>query len=156
MFVPLVEDGWMFKNREVIYEIALDYFTHLIEKNIMQENLDKIDTMILGCTHYPIIFTEIKKAFDNLGYKDLAYIDNANAIIPNIQKHFNLDAAFDGNPFTHKNISQDNKSNISSSKDMIYITGDESDYFRALAKNMLQHSSVFSHFTSPFPERISL
>jgi glutamate racemase len=45
LFVPLVEEGW--EQHDVTRTIAREYLTPLI-------NL-KIDTLILGCTHYPIL-----------------------------------------------------------------------------------------------------
>ena len=30
--------------------------------------MDYIESIILGCTHYPILLTQIKKAIDQLGY----------------------------------------------------------------------------------------
>ena len=52
LFVPLVEEGWIDKG--VSREIAEIYLKPLKAK--------KIDTLILGCTHYPILKDVIKKA----------------------------------------------------------------------------------------------
>lgn len=51
LFVPLVEEGWAGTDiAEMIARKYLDYFT------------DKdIDTLVLGCTHYPILIDTIKK-----------------------------------------------------------------------------------------------
>lgn len=45
LFVPLVEEGWM--KDPVTEEVARRYLAELQEKNI--------DTLILGCTHYPFL-----------------------------------------------------------------------------------------------------
>jgi glutamate racemase len=45
LFVPLVEEGWF--DHPVTYEVAREYL------NEMKKN--KIDTLILGCTHYPLL-----------------------------------------------------------------------------------------------------
>lgn len=45
LFVPLVEEGW--ENHTVTQTIAREYLDPLIRLNI--------DTLILGCTHYPIL-----------------------------------------------------------------------------------------------------
>lgn len=45
LFVPLAEEGWI--NHKATYEIAEEYLKELREKNI--------DTLVLGCTHYPIL-----------------------------------------------------------------------------------------------------
>jgi glutamate racemase len=45
LFVPLVEEGWM--DDDVTRAVVKRYLTHLKEAHI--------DTMILGCTHYPLL-----------------------------------------------------------------------------------------------------
>ncbi len=45
LFVPLAEEGWI--NHKATKLIVEEYLTELIEHNI--------DTLILGCTHYPIL-----------------------------------------------------------------------------------------------------
>jgi glutamate racemase len=45
LFVPLAEEGWI--EHRATYEIAEEYLNELKEKDI--------DTLILGCTHYPIL-----------------------------------------------------------------------------------------------------
>lgn len=47
MFVPLIEAGYIDKNCKVTRLIAAEYLEQIKDKNI--------DTLILGCTHYPII-----------------------------------------------------------------------------------------------------
>lgn len=49
LFVPLVEEGWT--KDPVTLEVAKRYLTELQEKDI--------DTLILGCTHYPLLRTLI-------------------------------------------------------------------------------------------------
>ena len=51
LFVPLAEEGWI--NHKATYEIAEEYLKELRE--------EKIDTLVLGCTHYPILSEVIQK-----------------------------------------------------------------------------------------------
>lgn len=51
LFVPLVEEDWV--DKRVAYDIANIYLKQLKSK--------KIDTLILGCTHYPILKNVLKK-----------------------------------------------------------------------------------------------
>jgi glutamate racemase len=51
LFVPLAEEGWT--KHEATYKIAEEYLTELKEKNI--------DTLVLGCTHYPILSEVIQE-----------------------------------------------------------------------------------------------
>ncbi len=47
MFVPLVENGYINKGNPITKAIAKEYL------DVIKEN--KVDTLILGCTHYPVI-----------------------------------------------------------------------------------------------------
>jgi len=51
LFVPLVEEGWT--DKKVAYDIAEIYLKPLKSKNI--------DTLVMGCTHYPILRKVIQK-----------------------------------------------------------------------------------------------
>ena len=63
LFVPLVEEGRL--NGNITEDIVLDYLKEL--KKV------KIDTLILGCTHYPLLKPVIKKCMG----KNVALIDSA-------------------------------------------------------------------------------
>lgn len=65
MFVPLVENGYA--NSEVTKTIAQEYLQELKGKNI--------DTLILGCTHYPLLKSVIR---DVMG-EDVSLIDSGMA-----------------------------------------------------------------------------
>ncbi|MEA1987186.1 MAG: glutamate racemase [Candidatus Marinimicrobia bacterium] len=51
LFVPLVEEGWI--EHSVTYEIAREYLSEIIKTDI--------DSLILGCTHYPLLENVISK-----------------------------------------------------------------------------------------------
>lgn len=51
LFVPLVEEGWA--NTRVAREVAEIYLEPLLEEGI--------DTLLLGCTHYPLLRSTIEK-----------------------------------------------------------------------------------------------
>ena len=51
LFVPLVEEGWL--KDSVTYEVAARYLRELMEKDI--------DTLILGCTHYPLLRSMLRE-----------------------------------------------------------------------------------------------
>lgn len=55
LFVSLVENGYI--EHEVTYIIAREYIEPLIK--------DEVDTLILGCTHYPLLTNVIKNVTDN-------------------------------------------------------------------------------------------
>jgi glutamate racemase len=51
LFVPLVEEGWL--DDEVTHVVARRYLDSFAQ--------EKIDTLILGCTHYPLLKSAIQK-----------------------------------------------------------------------------------------------
>ena len=51
LFVPLAEEGWT--EHKATYEIAEEYLKEIRE--------DGIDTLVLGCTHYPILSNVIQE-----------------------------------------------------------------------------------------------
>ncbi len=53
LFVPLVEEGWL--NGGVTERVIETYLGPLAEK--------KVDTLILGCTHYPLLRERLQKFF---------------------------------------------------------------------------------------------
>lgn len=55
LFVPLVEEGWL--NDPVTDEIAFRYLAEL-------KHMD-IDTLILGCTHYPLLRSTVARIMGN-------------------------------------------------------------------------------------------
>lgn len=65
LFVPLAEEGWI--HHKATYEIAEEYLKELREKSI--------DTLVLGCTHYPILSDVIQ---DVIG-KNVKLIDSGIA-----------------------------------------------------------------------------
>ena len=63
LFVPLAEEGWL--DNEVTHQIASLYLKPLKQAGI--------DTLILGCTHYPLLRNVIESFFG----KDVTIIDSA-------------------------------------------------------------------------------
>lgn len=51
LFVPLAEEGWL--NRQATFLVAQEYLKDLLNNGI--------DTLILGCTHYPLLKRIIRK-----------------------------------------------------------------------------------------------
>lgn len=65
LFVALAEEGWT--HHEATFKIAEEYLAELRQK--------EIDTLILGCTHYPILTDVIQEVIG----KDVALIDSGVA-----------------------------------------------------------------------------
>jgi glutamate racemase len=65
LFVPLAEEGWT--DHKVTQMVAKEYLFPL--------RLEKIDTLILGCTHYPLLREAIQRAVDS----NVVLIDSGEA-----------------------------------------------------------------------------
>jgi len=65
LLVPLVEEGWV--NHKITGEVLDEYLRPLMRQ--------RIDTLILGCTHYPLLKSAIRKV---VGPK-IALVDSAEA-----------------------------------------------------------------------------
>ncbi len=66
LFVPLVEEGWVADDDNVVLDTVRRYLAPIISAGV--------DTLILGCTHYPVLKAAIKKVVGedvmliNMGY----------------------------------------------------------------------------------------
>lgn len=66
LFVPLVEEGWVSDEDNVVLDTVRRYLAPIMEA--------EVDTIILGCTHYPVLKSAIKKVVGenvmliNMGY----------------------------------------------------------------------------------------
>ncbi len=67
LFVPLVEEGW--NNHKITVEIAKEYLNYFKDKHI--------DTLILGCTHYPLLKPLLAKIMGN----SVTLIDTAISVV---------------------------------------------------------------------------
>ncbi len=72
LFVPLVEEGWIEEN--VTLDIAKKYLIPLKKKNI--------DTLILACTHYPLLMRTIQ----NVIGKKVKLINSASEVAQEIKE----------------------------------------------------------------------
>jgi len=72
MFVPLVEEGWL--DGEVPEKIAEKYLDTL--------KSSEIDTLILGCTHYPLL----KSLFSKILGNEIILVDSAEETAKTIKK----------------------------------------------------------------------
>ena len=110
LFVPLAEEGW--------YE---DPITNLIAFRYLQNlKAADIDTVVLGCTHYPLLKLAIARVFGN----HVQLIDSGEAVSMQNKQDFD-------NQKMARN-SDKNESNL-----LIALT-DKSEHFEALASKLLK------------------
>jgi len=72
LFVPLAEEGWL--NHAVTRQVAEEYLAEL--------RSSRVDTLVLGCTHYPILRPVIE---DTMG-ADVNFIDSGLAVADEVAK----------------------------------------------------------------------
>lgn len=75
LFVPLAEEGWI--SHKATKLIAEEYLNELKQKNI--------DTLILGCTHYPILRDIIQEVVGD----DVTLIDSGSAASVEVENYLN-------------------------------------------------------------------
>ena len=66
MFVPLVEEGWL--EHDITINVAQEYVRYF--------KTAKVDTLILGCTHYPLL----KKVIGYVMGPKVTLIDSAKEV----------------------------------------------------------------------------
>ena len=113
LFVPIVEEGW--ENTDVAHQIATKYLSNFSDI--------KLDTIILACTHYPMLINTLRTVFEKLGHKNLNFIDSGDAISNHLA--------------TNLSITSDNpSSSLINLNNQFYIT-DTSYQFNELANRFL-------------------
>jgi glutamate racemase len=75
LFVPLAEEGWTDPDDPLVCQIIERYLQELVDADI--------DTLILGCTHYPLLAAVLKKVLP--GHIKLA--DAAFAVAQEVASH---------------------------------------------------------------------
>ena len=110
LFVPIVEEGWV--GRPVARTIAADYLAPLTKA--------KVDTLILGCTHYPLLKPVLRQV---LGPK-VQLVDSAAEVAHHtkviLQHHHLLNVSANGARPAHR-----------------YYVSDESAHFTTLGSRFL-------------------
>ncbi len=70
LFVPLVEEGWT--DKRVTSQVIQEYLSEILR--------EEVDTVVLGCTHYPLLKNAIKKEFPDLKLVDSS-VETARAAV---------------------------------------------------------------------------
>ncbi len=75
LFVPLAEEGWTDPSDELVRGVVRRYLAPLREEGI--------DTLVLGCTHYPLLEAAIAAELP-----EVALVDSARAIAADVRERF--------------------------------------------------------------------
>jgi len=107
LFVPFVEEGWL--SGKVVLDVAKEYLSPLKEAGV--------DTLILGCTHYPLLKPVIKQVMG----KNVTLIDSAKQVAIEVKKILATECLL---------------SNGRRGKHKFYVS-DNPEWFRELAQSFL-------------------
>ena len=77
LFVPLAEEGWTDPADEVVRGVARRYLAPLREAGV--------DTVVLGCTHYPLLAGAIAAELPGV-----ALVDSASAVAGEVRERFGV------------------------------------------------------------------
>jgi len=113
LFVPLVEEGWL--NGSVCREVAERYLEPLKRQ--------RIDTLILGCTHYPLLAAMLQRT---LG-RSVALVDSAQQTAAEVR------GVLSGTDAIHETAARP--------RHRFFVT-DEPDYFSQVSRRFLGRSMV--------------
>jgi glutamate racemase len=72
LLVPLAEEGWT--NDDIATAVARRYLVQLFAQD------PDIDTLVLGCTHYPLLAEVLGTVARDLTKRDIAVVDSASAM----------------------------------------------------------------------------
>ena len=110
LFVPFVEEGWI--NERAVFDVAKRYLQPLKDASV--------DTIILGCTHYPLLKTVIKKVMGG----GVTLIDSAKQVAAEVKQILNREELLEFNPRPRR----------------AFYVSDGPAWFSGLARRFLGHS----------------
>jgi len=104
LFVPMIEEGFVYD----------DISNAIIRAYLSEERLKDIKSLILGCTHYPIIKNQIRKFFNF----NVDVVDSANIVATYLKGI----------------LEQNNLLNTDPKGDPVFYVSDYTEYFEAIAR----------------------
>jgi glutamate racemase len=112
LLVPLVEEGWIHRPET----------TRIIKKYLIPLKARQIDTLILGCTHYPVLLDPIARKAG----KRVRVVDSAHALAES------LAAYLSGHPSLDSEMSQTGENR--------FFVSDRTDQVERIAKAILRRN----------------
>lgn len=107
LFVPFAEEGWL--SGDVVKKVAREYLKPLKDFGV--------DTVILGCTHYPLLKTVIQEAMGN----KVTLIDSAKQVAVEVKKILSQEGILSGTRRGRHN----------------FYVSDNPEWFKELARSFL-------------------
>lgn len=110
LFVPFVEEGWI--RQRAVFDVAEAYLSPLKKA--------KVDTVILGCTHYPLLRSVIKSVMG----EQVTLVDSAKQVAMEVKQILANEGLLESNPKPIKRS---------------FYVSDGPAWFSSLAKRFLGH-----------------
>jgi glutamate racemase len=85
LLVPLAEEGWV--DDDIAHAVARRYLRILFERD------PAIDTLVLGCTHYPLLRDVLARTAHEFSRNPVAIVDSATAMAEVAHAHLGVDGA---------------------------------------------------------------
>ena len=117
LLVPLVEEGWMKRP-----EAAM-----IVKKYLRPLKVRRVDTLILGCTHYPLLSNIIARKIG----RQVKLIDSASAVAGCIKTYI------DAHPHVKASLGRNDQSN--------FFVSDLTPQFSAIGQNVLRRPVKLRH-----------
>ena len=110
MLVPMIEEGWL--NNQVSQEV--------IDAYMSDTGFQNIDTLILGCTHYPLIKKQIENSFTQNSGHPAHIVDSSFAVASFVKEALQLAHALapEGSNASHQYYLTDYNQHFQSSASM--------------------------------------
>ncbi|MDO9399211.1 MAG: aspartate/glutamate racemase family protein [bacterium] len=109
LLVPLVEEGWVEKPETRM----------ILKKYLRPLKIKRIDTLILGCTHYPFLIKDIIRIMD----KNVKIINPATVVAKKLVIYLEK----------HKNLEK----KLGKNKKLVFYTTDDANKFKELGQKFL-------------------
>lgn len=108
LFVPMIEEGFVFD--DISNAIIRDYLS--------RPEIQDIESLILGCTHYPIIKNQISKYYDFA----VQVVDSARIVAMNLRDY----------------LAGEKLLNLQGGQNEFFVS-DYTDYFKVISKMFFEH-----------------
>jgi len=109
LLVPLVEEGWTGKPEAKM----------ILKKYLRPLKIKQTDTLILGCTHYPLMINDIRRIMG----KNVKIVDPAAVVAERLDNYLNR----------HEEIEK----KLSKNKNVVFYTTDDVNKFKNLGRKFL-------------------
>lgn len=74
LFVPLIEEGWFLASDSIVLQVVERYLREL------HVQAPQLDTLVLACTHYPLLYDAIDQVVRQLWPHPVRLVDSAEAM----------------------------------------------------------------------------